>query len=80
MPIGASKFYGIIFLMENRLFYSSLETYGVKVDSLKAKIGGVVPLEEIKSALKSKHYKIITVTHVDTSTGTFRRTSPCPRN
>lgn len=55
----------------NRLFNTSLETYGVKVDSLRAKVGGVVPLDEIESALKSKRYKIITVTHVDTSTGTF---------
>jgi len=49
-------------------FADCLETYGAKVDSPKAKVGGVVPLEEIESALKSKRYKIITVTHVDTST------------
>lgn len=56
----------------------SLETYGAKVDSLRAKVGGVVPVDEIESALKSKQYKIITVTHVDTSTGTPPRTSPGP--
>lgn len=62
-------------LGRNRLFNTSLETYGAKVDSLRAKVGGVVPLEEIELALKSKQYKIITVTHVDTSTGTFLQTS-----
>jgi len=62
----------------NRPFNTSLETYGAKVDSLRAKVGGVVPLEEIELALKSKQYKIITVTHVDTSTGTFFRTSSGP--
>ena len=64
----------------NQLFYSSLETYGAEVDSLVAKLGGVVPLNEIESALKSKKYKIITVTHVDTSTGTLLQTSSGPRN
>lgn len=56
--------------------YSSLETYGAKVDSLKAKVGGVVPLDQIESVLKLKQYKVITVTHVDTSTGTLNQTSP----
>lgn len=60
-------------LQRHQLFYSSLETYGAKVDSLRAKLGSVVPLNEIESTLKFKRYKIITVTHVDTSTGTFHR-------
>ncbi|KAF9786416.1 PLP-dependent transferase [Thelephora terrestris] len=50
-------------------FADCLETYGAKVASLKAKVGGVVASDEIEAALKSKRYKIITVTHVDTSTG-----------
>ena len=66
-------------LDRNRQFNVSLETYGAKVDSLRAEVGGVVPLEEIESALKSKQYKIITVTHVDTSTGTSFRTSSNPQ-
>jgi len=49
-------------------FADCLETYGAKVDSLRARVGGVVPLDEIEAALKSKRYKVITVTHVDTST------------
>ena len=47
----------------------SLRTYGAVVDELKAPFGGTVPLSEIEAALKSKKYKLITFTHVDTSTG-----------
>jgi alanine-glyoxylate transaminase/serine-glyoxylate transaminase/serine-pyruvate transaminase len=39
------------------------------VDQLKAPIGGTVALDTIASALQSKSYKILTFTHVDTSTG-----------
>lgn len=48
---------------------SSLETYGAKVDQIKAEIGATVSQEAIASALKSKKYKLLTFTHVDTSTG-----------
>ena len=80
MPIGVFIVNWFPPLDKNRLFYSSLETYGAKVDSLRAKVGSVVPLDEIESALASKQFKIITVTHVDTSTGKFYRTSPGPRH
>jgi alanine-glyoxylate transaminase/serine-glyoxylate transaminase/serine-pyruvate transaminase len=49
-------------------FADCLETYGSKADILRARVGGVVPLNEVESALGSKRYKIIAVTHVDTST------------
>jgi alanine-glyoxylate transaminase / serine-glyoxylate transaminase / serine-pyruvate transaminase len=39
------------------------------VDQVKAEIGAAVPQSEIEKALRSKKYKILTVTHVDTSTG-----------
>jgi alanine-glyoxylate transaminase/serine-glyoxylate transaminase/serine-pyruvate transaminase len=39
------------------------------VTQLKAPIGGRPSLFEIEEAVKSKKYKIITITHVDTSTG-----------
>jgi alanine-glyoxylate transaminase/serine-glyoxylate transaminase/serine-pyruvate transaminase len=39
------------------------------VEQLKAPIGGTVPLDTIASALQSKPYKVLTFTHVDTSTG-----------
>ncbi|KAF8899590.1 pyridoxal phosphate-dependent transferase [Gymnopilus junonius] len=67
-------------------FTDCLETYGAKVTQLKAPIGGTVPFEDIAAALQEKSYKILTFTHVDTSTGvlsdaariaeTVRRVSP----
>jgi len=50
-------------------FTECLETYGAKVDQLKAPVGGVVPFTDIEKALTAKKYKVITATHVDTSTG-----------
>jgi len=46
----------------------SLETYGAKVDQVKAEIGAAVSQDAIEAALKQKKYKILTFTHVDTST------------
>ncbi|PVG03157.1 putative AGX1-alanine-glyoxylate transaminase [Serendipita vermifera] len=46
-----------------------LETYGAKVTQIKAPIGSAVHIDELKAALKERKYKIVTVTHVDTSTG-----------
>ncbi|KAJ6496812.1 pyridoxal phosphate-dependent transferase [Mycena vulgaris] len=67
-------------------FTECLETYGAKVDQLKAEVGAVVSQEAIESALKSKKYRLLTFTHVDTSTAvlsdakaiaeTVRRVSP----
>jgi alanine-glyoxylate transaminase/serine-glyoxylate transaminase/serine-pyruvate transaminase len=50
-------------------FADCLETYGVKVTQLKAPIGDRPQLDEIEKALQEKKYKLLTVTHVDTSTG-----------
>ncbi|KAF2742447.1 PLP-dependent transferase [Sporormia fimetaria CBS 119925] len=50
-------------------FADCLETYGVKTTQLKAPVGDRPQLDEIEKALKEKKYKIITITHVDTSTG-----------
>lgn len=50
-------------------FAECFETYGVKVTQLKAPIGDRPQLPEVEKALKEKHYKLISVTHVDTSTG-----------
>ncbi|KAJ7453966.1 pyridoxal phosphate-dependent transferase [Mycena galericulata] len=49
-------------------FTECLETYGAKVDQLKAEIGAAVSQEAIETALKSKKYRVLTFTHVDTST------------
>lgn len=50
-------------------FADCLETYGVKTIQLNAPIGDRPQLPEIEEALKEKKYKLICVTHVDTSTG-----------
>ena len=50
-------------------FADCFETYGVKATQLKAPIGDRPQLAEIEEALKAKKYKVITVTHTDTSTG-----------
>ena len=60
------KFSGFDFRRVEPTFFS-LQTYGANADQLKAEIGGVVSLEEVEKALLSKKYKILTLTHVDTS-------------
>ncbi|EIT80300.1 alanine-glyoxylate aminotransferase AGT1 [Aspergillus oryzae 3.042] len=50
-------------------FATCLQTYGANATQLKAPIGERPSFEEIEQALKEKPYKIITITHVDTSTG-----------
>ncbi|KAF4594170.1 hypothetical protein EYR40_008973 [Pleurotus pulmonarius] len=49
-------------------FEECLTTYGANADQLKAEIGSAVSLSEVEKALQSKKYKILTFTHVDTST------------
>lgn len=44
-------------------------TYGANVTELKATVGSRPQLPEIEKALSAKKYKVLTVTHVDTSTG-----------
>lgn len=50
-------------------FADALTTYGAKVTQLKAPVGSRPQLPEIEKALGEKKYKLLTVTHVDTSTG-----------
>lgn len=51
-------------------FADCFKVYGAEVTQLKAPAVGSRPqLPEIEKALKEKKYKVITVTHVDTSTG-----------
>ena len=57
-------------------FADCFETYGAKVTQLKAPIGDRPQLDEIEKALKEKKYKIVTVTHVDTSTGVLSELKP----
>lgn len=45
------------------------ERYGAQVTALRAPVGDVVPLDKIEATLKNDQFKLVTVTHVDTSTG-----------
>lgn len=57
-------------------FADCFSTYGIKPTQLKAPIGERPQLPEIEAALKSKPYKALTVTHVDTSTGVLSELQP----
>jgi alanine-glyoxylate transaminase/serine-glyoxylate transaminase/serine-pyruvate transaminase len=45
-----------------------LERYGAHVTHVKAPVGGRPSIEEVEAALKADHFKVMTITHVDTST------------
>jgi alanine-glyoxylate transaminase / serine-glyoxylate transaminase / serine-pyruvate transaminase len=77
--------------LDAEIYASSLETYRAKVTQLKAPIGRAVALSDLERALlekkkEGKSYKVVTFTHVDTSTAvlsdakgiaeTVRRISP----
>lgn len=57
-------------------FAECFETYRVKPTQLKAPIGDRPQLPEIEKALKEKKYKLITITHTDTSTGVLSEVKP----
>lgn len=57
-------------------FRDILDCYGAQTTILKAPIGEVVSLEAIEEELKKKQYKVITFTHVDTSTGVMVHPEP----
>ena len=50
-------------------FADCLEVYGARATQIKAPIGERPQLPEIERTLKEKFFKLLTVTHVDTSTG-----------
>jgi alanine-glyoxylate transaminase/serine-glyoxylate transaminase/serine-pyruvate transaminase len=45
-----------------------LERYGAQVTDVKAPVGGRPWLEDVEAALKQDRFKVMTITHVDTST------------
>jgi alanine-glyoxylate transaminase/serine-glyoxylate transaminase/serine-pyruvate transaminase len=49
-------------------FAAILQRYGAQVTLVSAPPGGCPSLDQIKSALESDSYKLMTITHVDTST------------
>lgn len=57
-------------------FKDILERYKANVTILEAPIGEIPSLEDIEEALKSKSFKLLTMTHVDTSTGVLVNPKP----
>ena len=60
-------------LVVNTGFFSDrmatiLERYGAQVTHVKAPVGGRPSIEEVEAALKQDQFKVMTITHVDTST------------
>ncbi len=53
-----------------------LKRYGAEVKILRAPLGGILPPDDIETELKNNSYKLMTVTHVDTSTAV--RVDPRP--
>ena len=50
-------------------FQDLLNRYGVQVEVVTAPVGDFPALEQVEAALKQGGFKLMTVTHVDTSTG-----------
>lgn len=50
-------------------FADCLKAYGANVTKLEGPVGGKPQLADIEKALSQNKYKVLTVTHVDTSTG-----------
>jgi alanine-glyoxylate transaminase/serine-glyoxylate transaminase/serine-pyruvate transaminase len=50
-------------------FTAILERYGAQVDQVTSQVGGRPSLDQVEAALKNGPYKLVTATHVDTSTG-----------
>lgn len=50
-------------------FADCLETYGANVTQVKVELGAAVPPSKLADALTGKSFKVVTITHCDTSTG-----------
>jgi len=57
-------------------FKEMLTCYGANVTIITAPLGKTVSLADIESELKNKDYKLLTLTHVDTSTGILENPEP----
>ena len=53
-----------------------LKRYGAEVDIIQSELGDTVDMDRVEAALKNKSYKLLTFTHVDTSTAV--RVDPRP--
>mmetsp|Transcript_29942 Transcript_29942/g.36712 ORF Transcript_29942/g.36712 Transcript_29942/m.36712 type:complete len:428 (-) Transcript_29942:30-1313(-) len=50
-------------------FTKCLESYGISVDEINANVGDTININSLKNKLTNNTYKIVCITHVDTSTG-----------
>jgi alanine-glyoxylate transaminase/serine-glyoxylate transaminase/serine-pyruvate transaminase len=50
-------------------FAALLERYGAEVTHVRAPVGGRPSLEQVEAALRQASFKLMVITHVDTSTG-----------
>ncbi len=57
-------------------FAEIAKRYGANVTILASEVGNIVSLDDIEKALSTKKYKLITITHVDTSTGVLVNPKP----
>jgi len=57
-------------------FANLLKRYGAEITLLTAPVGDIVPVEEIEAALKKKKFRLMTFTHVDTSTAVMNDPKP----
>lgn len=65
---GLGVFFVYLFVLFFFFFFGvSLEVYGANVTTLRAEVGSRPSNEALKEALGQKKYKMVTVTHVDTS-------------
>ena len=53
-----------------------LKRYGANVTLLEAPVGDIVPIDQVEGELKKKKYKLLTFTHVDTSTAVLNDPKP----
>lgn len=53
-----------------------LKRYGANVTVLTAPVGDIVPMQQLENELQKKKYKLMTMTHVDTSTAVMNNPKP----
>jgi alanine-glyoxylate transaminase/serine-glyoxylate transaminase/serine-pyruvate transaminase len=53
-----------------------LKRYGANVTILTAAVGDIVPMHQVEEELQKKKYKLMTMTHVDTSTAVMNDPKP----
>lgn len=56
-----------------------LSRYGAEVTVLRAPLGGIIDPGEVEAVLRKERYKLMTITHVDTSTGVRMDPQPLGR-